>query len=218
MMRKTARAVALMGATAILGIGMGIGPAFATTAAPTVTKTWTVKPGGKVKAKSGKTVLADTTNGHKVICTSSLAKAKLKHGSKLPGTKIGKITSITFKGCQGPGGVPLAVKSLMPWYLNAVSYNKTTGVTRGTITGIHSTLSNTIVGCSFQVDGSAAGARDGQVNFKYSNKTHKLTILAAGDNLHAYKVTSCLNAVNSGDSASFHGVYAVSPHQKITGR
>jgi hypothetical protein len=218
MMRKTARAAALMGATAILGLGMGIGPAFAVTAAPTVTKTWTIKPGGTVKAKSGQTVLIDTTTKNPVKCASSTATAKLKHGSKLKGAKIGKITSIAFTHCKGTGGVSLKVKSTMPWYLNAVSYNKKTGVTSGTITGIHSVLSNTTLGCSITVDGTAAGAKDGMVKFTYRNSTHKLTILAKGDNLHAYKVTSgCLGLVNSGDGASFHGVYVVRPHQKIKG-
>jgi hypothetical protein len=197
------------GAAAALLIGASALPAVA--AAPT----WSVKPGGAATAKAGKTVLKDTKTGTVLTCTSSSAKITIKKGHKLAGAGLAKITSIGFTNCTGPLGITFTVKSsALPWKLNAVSYNKKTGTTTGTITGIHSTLSGP--GCSAVVDGTAAGKDNGSVKVTYVNKTHKLTVLPKGDNLHIYKVSGCFGLINNGDPSSFTAVDAVSPGQTIT--
>jgi hypothetical protein len=199
----------IAGAAAALMIGTSAASALA--AAPT----WTVKPGGAITAKSGATTLTDTKTHQKLSCTSSTAKATLKKGSKLSGAGLGSITSLSFSGCTGPFGIHFTVTSgHLPWKLNAVSYSRSTGTTTGTITGIHATLSGTA--CSAIVDGTGATKNNGTVRVTYVNRTHKLTVLAAGDNLHTYGVRGCLGLINSGDGASFTTAYAVSPAQTIT--
>jgi hypothetical protein len=199
----------IAGAAAALMIGASAASALA--AAPT----WTVKPGGAITAKAGTTTLKDTRNGLPLKCTSSIAKSTLKKGSHLSGTGIGSITAVSFSGCTGPAGIKFTVKSNhLPWHLNAVSYNRSTGTTTGTITGIHATLSGT--SCSAAVDGTGATKNNGMVRVTYGNKTHKLTVLPSGGNLHLYNVQGCFGLIKSGDGSSFSAAYAVSPVQTIT--
>jgi hypothetical protein len=189
-------------------ISMSAGPALAAT-------TWTVKPGGAVTGTSGTTTLKDTKTGNSLTCKSSSTKATLKKGSGLAGAGIGSITSVTFTTCTGPLMLTFTVKSNdLPWKLNAVSYNKTTGVTTGTITGIDATLTGP--SCSATVDGTAAGKHNGMVTGTYTNSTGKLAVLATGGNLHIYNVVGCAGLIKSGDPSEFTATYTISPKQTIT--
>jgi hypothetical protein len=177
-----------------------------------VTATWTVKPGGAITAKAGTTTLTDKNTGSKLTCTSSSGKGSVKKGSGLSGTGIGSITSLGFSNCTGPLSLTFTVKTThFPWHLNAKSF--ASGVTTGTITGIHATLSGP--GCSATVDGTGATANNGSVAAKYSNSTGKLSTTGAG-NLHVYNVSGCAGLINTGDTTSFVGSYTVSPKQTIT--
>lgn len=56
-------------------------------------RTWTVRPGGAVRATAGATTLKDTTTGSAVTCQSSKMSGTLKPGSGLPATGIGSVTA-----------------------------------------------------------------------------------------------------------------------------
>jgi hypothetical protein len=179
---------------------------------PAVAATWTVKPGGAITAKAGKTTLTDKSTGSVLTCTSSSGKGTAKKGSGLSGTGIASITTLSFSNCTGPLSLTFTVHTThFPWHLNAKSFSG--GVTTGTISGIHATLSGP--SCSATVDGTSATANNGTVTAKYSNATGKLSTTGAG-NLHVYNVSGCAGLINTGDAASFVGSYAVSPKQTIT--
>jgi hypothetical protein len=206
---KRAGSGLVAGAAAALLIGTSVAPALA--AAPT----WTVKPGGVIHGKTPKTVLKDTKTGVVLTCTSSVTKATLKKGSHLSGVAIGVVTAISFANCTGPVGLKFTVKtSHLPWKLNMVSYNKVTRTATGTITGIHAVLSGS--GCSASVDGTGAKKNNGMVRVTYSNRTHKLTVLPAGGNLHVFGVSGCLGLINNGDGSAFTAAYAITPTTTIT--
>ena len=199
----------------VLFVGAAIAGVIGLSAAPALAATWTVKPGGTVAATSGKTTLTDTNTGVSLSCASSKGAATLKSGSGLSGTGIGSITSLAFNSCTGPAGLKFTVTtSHFPWSLNAVSFNSTSGVTTGTLTGIHATLTGP--GCSAVVDGTSATADNGKVSATYTNSTGVLKTLTTGGNLHTYSVSGCFGLIHSGDSATFSGTYAVSPKQTIT--
>src|SRR5260370_12481785 len=63
------------------------------------------------------------------------------------------------------------------------------GTTTGTITDIHITIAGP--GCVAGVDGTGAAKDDGQINFRYVNKTRELTFPCSGGNLHYYQVNGC---------------------------
>jgi hypothetical protein len=66
------------------------------------------------------------------------------------------------------------------------------------------------------VDGTSAGADDGQVTDTYTNSTAKMNILTTGGNLHFYNVSGCLGLFRNGDSVTFSASYTLSPAQTIT--
>jgi hypothetical protein len=147
------------------------------------------------------------------ICNSSI-KATLKTGSGLSGS-VGSITSATFTNCRWVLGYIMTLKATdLPWPLSAQSYDASTGTTTGTITDIHITIAGP--GCVAVVDGTSAAKDDGQINFRYLNKTRELTFPGSGGNLHCYQVNGCAGLVASGDQANLHATYTVSPAQEIT--
>ena len=208
---KRAGVVMVTGAALAGTLALSAGAAGAATNAR-VAATWTVKPGGAITGKAGTTTLKDTKTGSVLTCTSSSASGTVKKGSGLSGTGIASISALTFSNCTGPLGLKFTVKTThFPWKLNAKSYSS--GVTTGTITGIHAILTGP--SCSAVVDGTGASANNGMVTAKYSNGTGKLTTTGAG-NLHIYNVQGCAGLIGSGDGSSFKGSYAISPKQTIT--
>lgn len=200
------------GAAAALLIGTTVGSAVA------ATPTWTVKPGGAITGTAGKTTLiAKGPAGNiPLVCNSSATKAVLKKGSKLAGAGIGSITSVTFTKCNGLGlafTVKTSATTKAPWKLNAVKYNKTTGVTTGTITGIKAILTGP--SCKADVGGTTK-TNTGTVAVTYSNKTHKLVVLSSGGTLHIWNVNGCLGVIKNGDVSQFSGTYLVKPTTTIT--
>jgi len=206
-MLKRISAIAVAGGATVALLAGGT-PSFAITAG-----TFTVSPGGAATA-SGTAQVKDTKTGTIAKCSSLNLSATLKKGSGLKGAKIATITTGSFTGCKiGTIAVSVAVKGL-PWYLNAVSYNASTGVTTGTITGID--LVATATGCSATLDGTAAGADNGKVKGTYTNSTGVLKLLTTGGNLHAWGVVGCLGLINNNDPAQPSGSTTVSPKQTIT--
>jgi hypothetical protein len=197
--------MALAGATS-LAIAAGAGYSAAATA-----KTWTVRPGGAVAAKAGKTTLTDTTLHSTLTCTSATMTGALKAGSGLPGAGIGSITAAAFR-C--PALLPVKLTALgLPWRLNLGGYNGRTEVATGTIS--HLRLSFEGPACSAQVNGTSGRAANGVVAVSYANMTGKLTILPAGGTLHWVHVTGCHTLFGNGDPAALAVAYAISPSQVI---
>lgn len=148
-------------------------------------------------------------------CKNSTILVNLKSGSGLPGTDIGSIPSAAYRNCIWLLGYTATLTpSGFPWHLNALQYDSSTGVTHGTITGIHIG----IVGpsCSAIIDGTSAGADNGRVAVTYTNSTHTLQVLTTGGNLHYYNVSGCFGQGNSGDPASISGSYTISSPQIVT--
>ena len=206
-MRKRLTATLLSSGVAALALGLGTATAMATTAA-----TWTITPGGAVTGAAGQTTLKDTKTGTVLKCKSSATKATLKKGSRQT-NPIGKITSVTFTSCTGPGGLHFtattSASKAHPWKLNASSFKN--GVTKGTITGVTAALSGN--GCTATVAGTNAKS-PGKVTGSYSNSTHVLSV--SGGNLHVWNVSSgCLGLINTGDGSTFAGGYKIKPPQTI---
>ena len=80
----------------------------------------------------------------------------------------------------------------------ALSFNRlrNLGVTTGEFTGIDVSLFSS--GCSGIPDGTAAGANDGTVPYRYYNNPKMLITSGPGD-LHIYNVTGCAELFNTGD-------------------
>jgi len=183
----------------------------------TAATTWTVRPGGAVTANFSQLILKDIRTGIEVTCPSVL-KATLASGTGLSGTGIGSVSSFTFGTCSGPLSTSWTVTTNdLPFAMNAASYNTTTGTTTGSVSGTHGTFQGP--SCLFELDGTGAGKDDGILAISYVNKTHKLSFVRTGSDLHAFDVMGgCgfLAGVNNGDSFALTGTGTVTPAQAIT--
>jgi hypothetical protein len=205
-MRNRFTAVLLTTGAAALALGLG---STAAMAGSINAKTWTVSPGGAVKA-SGSGQVKDAKTGTVAKCKSikmaGTAKKKATSGAGIATIKSGSFTGCTIATIS----VKVATHGL-PWKLNAVSYKN--GVTKGTITGID--LKATAPGCSATLDGTKAGADNGKVEASYTNKTGVLKLLGTGGNLHSWGVSGCFGLVKNGDAQHASGSLKMSPKQTI---
>jgi hypothetical protein len=206
-MRLRLVAVALAGAAV-----MATEPGAVASAAATAT-TWTARPGGAITATAGKTTLGDTTTGSTLTCDSSRMSGTLNSGSPLPGSGIGSITKAAYN-CSTPIISPRLTARGLPWHLKLVSYDQSTGVSRGMIS--HLQLALTAPGCSAVVNGTSGSTSDGVARTTYSNQADRLRIRPAGGTLHWYHVSGCAHLVGNGDPATLSAAYAVAPPQTIT--
>lgn len=211
-MRKRLATILAAGGATVLAISLSTTSVMASTA-----KTWTVTPGGVLSGKTTKTVLTDTKTGAVLTCTAATASGTAKSGSGLT-NPLATLSKVTFSSCTGPAGLTFKVTtSALPWDLNGTSYASSTGTTTGTITGIHAQLTGTNSSCKATVDGTSATADNGMVKATHKNSTPtKLSVIASGDNLHAYNVSGCLGALNSGDPTTYVATYTLSKAQTIT--
>ena len=205
-MRAVFGAVVLAGA-AVLAVTLGAGTVAA------AAKTWTVSPGGTIKANAGKTHLKDATTGSVLNCTSSKMSGTLKHGGGLTGAGIGTTTTAAYDCATPIGSIRLTARGL-PWHLNLTSYDVRTGVSHGTIS--HLQLALLLPGCTAAINGTSTAASNGAVRVAYANATGKLKILPMGGTLHWYHVHGCAGLVSNGDPAQLSATYAISPPQTIT--
>jgi hypothetical protein len=206
-MHKRLTAVLLSSGAAALAVALGASTALAADA------TWSVSPGGSFSF-SGSGQVKDATTGTIAKCTSIKLSGTLKSGHGLSGSGLGSITTASFTGCTiATVAITVATHGL-PWKENATSYNATTGVTTGNISGID--LVATAPGCSATLDGTAAGANNGKTKITYTNSTGKIKLLGSGGNLHSYAVSGCFGLVNNGDVQQASGSGTVTPKQTIT--
>jgi hypothetical protein len=203
-MRTGIGAVALA-AAAILGAG---------SSAAATTTTWTVRPGGAITAKAGKTTLTDSRRDNTLTCTSSTMAGTLKPGSGLPGTGIGSITAATYR-CPTPIFSYRLTPRGLPWHLNLASYDPRTGVARGTISHLQLAFAIPEVFCSVLIGGASGPASGGVVAVTYSNQTGRLKILPTSGTLHWYDPDGCDHIIRDGDPATLTASYAISPSQTI---
>jgi hypothetical protein len=205
---------ALVLAAGTLVAGPGVTSSFAGTAT-----TWSVSPGGAFTAtQSGHFTLTDTTTGTLLVCAHTKAAGSFMSGSGLPGAGIGSVTALSLSACTDSSGQAFTITPRhLPWTLNADSYDPaiTAGLTTGTITGIHVTVSGP--SCLAIVDGTRPFADDGATQIHYHNSLAKLKIRTQASNLHLYNVSGCGGLINSGDAITFSSAYIVTPAQTIIG-
>lgn len=199
------------GCAAVLAATLAAAPALAAT-------TWTIKPGGGIKATSGTVTVKDTRTRSVLMCRSATASCTLNRGCGLPGSRAGSLSAVGFSTCGGPGAGDLVLTlqaTDLPWHVNLSSYNAATGVVTGTVSHIQMMLS--IAGCTAVTGGTSGTASDGRVRFTYADSSGRLTVPVTTGNLHFWNVSSgCLGFLNNGDRARLGATFRVSPEQDIT--
>ena len=211
--RRYARTL-IAACAAVLAATLGAATALAAT-------TWTIKPGGVIKATSGTATFRDVKTGSTITCTSLTVDGTLKSGSGLSGTDAGSVSSVAFSECTNPLGPGFVLRiglvfvlqaTRLPWHVNLSSYGN--GVVTGTIG--HMRIKAINPGCAVVLDGTSATASNGSVKFSYADSDGKLTVLRAGGTLHVYNVMGCAGLFNNGDPVTLSATLTVSPKQMIT--
>lgn len=218
--RSIVLALASAAAATTAAAGLVAGPASAAqqTPAARMPKTWVIAPGGATTAATTFAEVEDTTSGRSIPCRLSVMLITLKSGKMRSGVNAGKVISGRFGMCTTLHGLPVRVSlGHLPWHLNLLSYDARTGVTTGTLTGVHVSISVPALGCTAVADGTSAHAYDGVLAATYDNKTATLTARRGGGELRVYDVSNCSGVIENGDSIALSASYTVRPFQKITG-
>ncbi len=199
-------ATALLTGVAFLTLIAG---ATSSSATPTATAEWTVTPGGNAVGTTSAFTLADLNTGNTIRCPDSFPVHLRPHWPNPYGT----VTGLALSSCTSSLGLTFTLTAnALPWNLNGTSFSA--GVTTGTINGIDLTLSSSL--CHAVVDGTSAGADNGQVTNTFTNSTDKMAILTTGSNLHFYSASGCLGLFANQDTATISASYTLSPAQTIT--
>jgi hypothetical protein len=176
------------------------------------TTTWTVSPGG-ISGGDAIGHLSDTSTGAKFPCRKQADGERFKKGSGLHnpiGHVFGFSTCTPHPGSPAPVAGPPRIASLVSPNVIAVSYDASTGVTTGRITGMQLFLSDN--GCQANVDGATA-SQGGVLYFKYTNGTGILSLHTAGNDFHFFNVSSSCSStlnINNGDRAAYHASFNLS--------
>jgi hypothetical protein len=203
--------------------------------AAAATATWTVSPGGNWTGplSGGATfVIQDGVTGTTVTCVSSAITGSFTAGSGQSGL-LGPITSVSPGTCTGPGGSAYTVatnaSSAAPWFVGAVAYNASTGITNGDLTTASSSgtglaITLTGPGCTVVLGGTTT--LHAYLIFDYQNGNGRLAIP-----YHTYRptiriVSSTCSSWRATDGARVYttpvfpgssaGGFALSPSQTIT--
>jgi len=166
--------------------------------------------------KSGRFTLTDTATGAALTCPPpSTLSGTLKSGSGLSAAGIGSITAVHSIFCPTPLGPSYTLRARdLPWRLNMLSYDATTGMATGSLSHLQFAFSGTA--CTAVIDGTSGAASDGTVKVRYTNSTGRLRTRTTGGNLHFYHVRGCAGLINTGDPATISAIYTMSPVQAIT--
>jgi hypothetical protein len=203
-MRKLAASGIFAAAAAATAFALSAPPAFATS--------WHVSNGGSISAQDPDGTEL-TAGSQTLVCDDpSDGTGTVLNADPANPTPIGTIDTLNFSGCHiGIFNFEVDTTGNQPWNLNAVSYNSTTHVTTGTITGVTAALSGPL--CTADVTGP--GGAPGSVDATYDNDTGVLSV-AGGGNLVLRNVSGCGGLITNDQAAGFHGDYSVSPVVQIT--
>ncbi len=186
-------------------------PALASTA------TWTVSPGGRYVSHSAEYwFLQDDGTKYKIPCNDVSARFHFKSGTGLT-NPIGIIKSISLNNC-GYGGTANTFSVLpvgLPWAFRALSYDPSTGATRGVVLNVHFTVTG--ASCSAVIDGTGPTAYNGQLQFYWDNGSNVFDIGTKGTrHLHVYNVSGCSGVFSNGDPILANGAYTMPASLTIT--
>jgi hypothetical protein len=202
-LRRTRKIILL---SAVL-LATGAGVAYAAT-------TWTITPGGNIQGSSGKTTFTDASTGIVLTCTSTDGSATAKSGSGLT-NPLASGLSASASNCTGPLGITFTLTAEnLPWNISAASFDASTGVAKGTLSGIVIDLSGP--SCSATIAGTTATS-GGTVKGSYSDSTGQAKVSPTGGTLHVFNVDGCEGLIDSGDAIKLAAVYTITPKQTVTG-
>ncbi|SNS91116.1 hypothetical protein SAMN05443665_101260 [Actinomadura meyerae] len=149
-------------------------------------------------ANNGNVVLADSSTGAVVVCTSSALTGDARIGPVPIGTSLLDIASAGFPSCTMGGNPAIVTSQNLPWSFIVDSYSSG-GVTNAHLTGTKLHLEIPSIGCTVEI------SSPGDVSGTYSNVS---SILHLEDYDLEVQSAMCLtNYFNVGDSVALIAEY-----------
>jgi hypothetical protein len=208
MIKHVRGALAAVSAVALI-TGLAAAPVAAATA------TWTVTPGGRFFSPSSgytRQDFTDSSTGTVIGCNDLTMGGTFKSGSGVT-NPIAKITSFGYSsGSPGEAypcsiGAPVIEVTFSTLQFRAVRYDASQGVTYGAFADVHATFSGAgSFACSGIIDGTSATAHNGLI--RVLAKTGGVRTFG-GSVLHLYDISGCGGLLNSGDTLTFKGIFAL---------
>ncbi|WP_329179531.1 hypothetical protein [Streptomyces sp. NBC_01477] len=171
----------------------------------------TVTPGGPFTAATSPWVIGNPVTGVNITCgTLNLGGTLMSSSTPV----IGHVSSATATMCSGPAGLTFTMSFLgLPWTVNETTYNATTGVATGTLTGFRVQLSGI---CKATIAGPGGAGVGGTLGWSHNNSVPQTLTVTSGS-LVLYNVTGCLGLLNNGNAVTVGtGAYTLSPPQSIS--
>ncbi|CAG7630801.1 hypothetical protein [Actinacidiphila bryophytorum] len=173
----------------------------------------TVSPGGSFTATKSPWTVTDPTTGVTLSCGSLTLAGTL---ASSPSTLIGTINSASATGCSGPAGITFSLSFQgLPWRIDELAYNASTGVATGTITGVIARLSGL---CNATLAGTGGPTSPGTLNWSHNNGAPQILNVTGSGPLRASSVSgTCLGLINNGDTMTVGtGAFTLNPPQTIS--
>lgn len=173
----------------------------------------TVSPGGAFTATRSPWTVTDPTTGTTLTCGSLTLAGTL---ASSPTTLIGTVDSASATGCSGPAGITFSLSFQgLPWRIDELVYNASTGVATGTITGFIVRLNGL---CSATLSGTGGPTSPGTLYWSHNNGIPQILNITGSGPLRASSVSGvCLGLINNNDPVTVGGgPYALSPPQTIS--
>src|SRR5262249_6762613 len=148
--------ILLAGLAAGLALGLAAAPALAAA-------TWTIKPGGAGTFGLVSATIKDPKTGNLIRGPGGRLTGTLQPGRGVDAARGGNTTTAAINPCFGPGPLNWTIPLLgLPWHLNLLSYDASTGLVHGTISHLEIGAKGPEA-CRFVIDGTRGGASDGRV-------------------------------------------------------
>lgn len=199
---KRAHAGILVGAAAaVSAIGFAVPSASAAT--------WTVSPANTAITATANSNIVMSSGSSKITCTGGSGTGTTGDGSNA--ASLATVNSFSGSGCKDNVlGGSWTIK-LTGGTLGGSSYNASTGVTTGTISGGTVTASGSDLGltCSFTATGTLNGT--------YTNGSHTLAVTGGTATISNVSGSGCgLGGIKNGSSGTVTGSMSVSPAVTIS--
>jgi hypothetical protein len=172
-----------------------------------------VSPGGPYRATKAPWTASDPVSAAGLSCTSLTLAGTL---ASAPGSLIGTVTSASATGCSMSGGITFSLSFQgLPWTIDELTYNGSTGVSTGTITGFIARLNGL---CSATLSGAGGPTSPGILAWSHDNGIPQILDVTGSGPLRASSVSGvCLGLINNNDPVTVGGgPYALSPPQTIS--
>jgi hypothetical protein len=173
----------------------------------------TVSPGGAFTATRSPWIVTDPTTGVTLTCGSLTLAGTL---ASSPTTLIGTVNTATATGCSGPGGITFSLTFQgLPWRIDELTYDGSTGIATGTISGVIARLSGL---CNATVSGIGGPTSPGTLDWSHNNSVPQILNITGSGPLRASSVSgTCLGLINNGDTMTVGtGPYTLNPPQTIS--